>query len=143
MHVLFCFFKYICHFSGLLLRGKKRHICRVHCLNQKHIKEFYYGLKSTHNKELGFPGGISGKRTQQCRRHKRHEFSPWVRKIPWRSTQQVTSVFLPEESPWTETPSWLESIGLTHRELEMTEATKHMHSLSVVLHIYKYLFSYQ
>jgi len=44
-----------------LLRGKKRHICRVHCLNQKHIKEFYCGLKTTHNKELSFPGGISGK----------------------------------------------------------------------------------
>ena len=31
----------------------------------------------------GFPGGTSGKEsTYQCRRCKRHEFDPWVRKIP-------------------------------------------------------------
>ena len=32
----------------------------------------------------GFPRWYSGKESAcQCRRHKRHEFSPWVRKIPW------------------------------------------------------------
>ena len=36
--------------------------------------------------------------TCQCRRHKRHGFNPWVRKIPWRSSWQPTSVFLPGES---------------------------------------------
>ena len=31
----------------------------------------------------GFPGGASGKElAYQCRRHKRHRFDPWVRKIP-------------------------------------------------------------
>ena len=31
----------------------------------------------------GMPGGASGKEPScQCRRHKRHEFNPWVRKIP-------------------------------------------------------------
>ena len=30
------------------------------------------------------------------RRHKRHEFDPWVRNIPWRRTQQPTPVFLLE-----------------------------------------------
>ena len=34
---------------------------------------------------LGFPGGTSGKDLPcQCRRHKRHGFSPWVEEIPWR-----------------------------------------------------------
>ena len=34
----------------------------------------------------------------QCRRHKRHGFSPWVRKIPWKRVWQPTPVFLPGES---------------------------------------------
>ena len=34
---------------------------------------------------MGFPGGTSGKKSIcQHRRHKRHRFDPWVRKIPWR-----------------------------------------------------------
>ena len=32
------------------------------------------------------------------RRHKRHEFSPWVRKILWRRKWQPTPVFFPGES---------------------------------------------
>ena len=33
--------------------------------------------------EGDFPGGASGKKPDcQCRRHKRLEFDPWVRKIP-------------------------------------------------------------
>ena len=45
-----------------------------------------------------------------CRRHKRHGFDPWVRKIPSRRAGQPTLVFLPGEyhgqmslvgySPW-------------------------------------------
>ena len=34
---------------------------------------------------IGFPGGTSGKEHAcQCRRHKRHRFNSWVRKIPCR-----------------------------------------------------------
>ena len=33
--------------------------------------------------------------TCQCRRHKRHRFNPWVRKIPQSWKWQLTSVFLP------------------------------------------------
>ena len=34
---------------------------------------------------MGFPGGANGKEPIcQCRRHKRCEFDPWVRKILWR-----------------------------------------------------------
>ena len=48
---------------------------------------------------LGFPGGASGKEPAcQYRRLKRHGFSPWVRKIPWRRVWQPTPVFLPGES---------------------------------------------
>ena len=42
----------------------------------------------------------------QCKRLKRHEFDPQIRKIPWRRAWQPTPVFLPEESSWTEEPDW-------------------------------------
>ena len=61
---------------------------------------------------MGFPGGTSGKEPDcQFRRHKRHGFDPWVGKIPWQREWQPTSVFLPGESPWTEGPGGLQSIG--------------------------------
>ena len=34
----------------------------------------------------------------QCRRHRRHEFDPWVGKMPWRRAWQPTPVFLPGKS---------------------------------------------
>ena len=36
----------------------------------------------------------------------------WVRKIPWSRAWQPTPVFLPGESPWTEEPGGLQSMGL-------------------------------
>ena len=31
-----------------------------------------------------FPGGASSEEPiRQCKRHKRHRFNPWVRRIPW------------------------------------------------------------
>ena len=46
----------------------------------------------------------------QSRRHRKHQFNPWVRTIPWRRAWQPTLVFLPREfhvqrslasySPW-------------------------------------------
>ena len=48
---------------------------------------------------LVFPGGTSGKELScQCRRHKRHGFDPWVRKIPWKRAWQPTPAFSPGES---------------------------------------------
>ena len=34
----------------------------------------------------------------QCRRGKRHWFTPWVGKLPWRRKWQLTPVFLPGKS---------------------------------------------
>ena len=45
---------------------------------------------------MGFPGGAGGKESAcQCRRHKRHWFDPWVRKLPWRRKWKPTPVLLP------------------------------------------------
>ena len=58
---------------------------------------------------LGFPGGSDSKESAHC---KRPGFDPWVGKIPWRRVWQPTPVFLPGESPWTEEPGGLQSMGL-------------------------------
>ena len=39
--------------------------------------------------------------------------SLWVEKILWRWTWQPTPIFLPGQSPWTEEPGGLQSMGLT------------------------------
>ena len=71
------------------------------------------GVWQTLCKFWGFPGSTSGKEpTCQCWRHKRCWFDPWVGMIPWRSSWQPSPVFLPGESPWTEEPCGLQSIGL-------------------------------
>ena len=44
----------------------------------------------------------------QCRRP---GFDSCVGKIPWRRAWQPTPVFLPGESPWTEVPGGLQSLG--------------------------------
>ena len=41
--------------------------------------------------------------------NKRLEFDHWIRKIPWRRAWQPT--LLPGESPWTEEPGRLQSMG--------------------------------
>ena len=48
----------------------------------------------------GLLGGavVKSPSARQCRRHKRHGFSPWVGTIPWRRKWQLTPVFLPGES---------------------------------------------
>ena len=80
----------------------------------------------------GLPCWLSGWRVcLQCRRHRRHGFDPWARKIPWRRERQPTSVFLPGKflgqkslvgySPWG------------HKESDTTEQIAHWHYLSYFL----------
>ena len=46
-----------------------------------------------------------------CRKHQRHGFYPWIRKIPLRRKWQPTPVFLPGKIPWTEDPGGPQSMG--------------------------------
>ena len=43
---------------------------------------------------------------------RRPGFDPWSWKDPRRRTRQASPVFLPGESPWTEVPGQLQSMGL-------------------------------
>ena len=75
------------------------------------LKAFFF-FKKNHSKTFTFYklGGTSSKEPAcQFRRHERHGFDPWVRKIPWKKTWQPT--LLPGESPWTEEPGGLQSMG--------------------------------
>ena len=48
----------------------------------------------------------------------RHQFDPWVRKIPWRRAWQPTPVLLPEESHGQRSLAGC-------KKLDVTEATEH------------------
>ena len=75
------------------------------------------------------PGrGWASQVAQWYRRHKRHEFNPWVRKIPWRRKWQAilefswkTPVFLPRESHGQRSLVGYSPWG--RKELDTTEAT--------------------
>ena len=60
----------------------------------------------------GLPRWFSGKESAcQCRIHRRCGFNLRIGKLPQRRAWQPTPVFLPRESPWTEEPGRLQSIG--------------------------------
>ena len=65
--------------------------------------------------KVSFSWRLSGKESTCWWRRLRTD--PWVSppgvmKIPWRRKWQPTPVFLPGESPWTEEPGGLQSMGL-------------------------------
>ena len=59
-------------------------------------------------------------------------FDPWVGRIPWRRAWQCTPVFLPGESPWTEEPRGLQSMGL--QRVGHKWATKHSTGITLPHH---------
>ena len=74
------------------------------------IYYFLYLSGSVSEHSRGFSGGTSGKEpADQCRRHKRRWFDPWIGKIHWRRSWQPTPVYLPRASSWTEEPGGLQS----------------------------------
>ena len=60
--------------------------------------------------------GASGKEsTCQCKRRKRHGFSPWVRKIPLEKEMATRYSILAWRIPWTVEPGGLQSMELQSR----------------------------
>ena len=58
---------------------------------------------------MGFPSGLDGK-VSACNAGDLVSI-PGLGRLPWRRAWQPTPVFLPEESPWTEEPGGLQSMG--------------------------------
>ena len=68
------------------------------------------------------PRRYSGKQSAcQCRRRKRHEFDPWVRRIPWSRKWQTAPVFLPGKSHGQRSLGGYSPWGC--KESDMTEHT--------------------
>ena len=97
----------------------------------------------------GFPGGSVVKESScRCRSHRRHEFNPWVRGIPWKRKWQPTPVFLPRKShglrslvgysPWDCKES--DTTEATEHACTHTHTHTHTHTLLCV-HIKIYIFS--
>ena len=73
-------------------------------------------------------GSASGKEpTCQCKRHKRHEFDPWVGTMPWRKAWQLTPIFLPGESHGQRSLVGYSPWGC--KESDMTEMTQYTLSI--------------
>ena len=76
----------------------------------------------------GFSGGTSCKAlASQCKRHKRWGLDPWLGKTPFRRAWQPTPISLPGESPWTEMPGGVQSLGLQRVEHDWSDLA-HMHA---------------
>ena len=87
----------------------------------------------------GLPEWLSSKEPAcQCRRHRRHGFNPWIRKIPWSRKWRSIPVFLPGEfygqrspvgfSPW----GCKESDMIEHPHTQEPTWTHHSHPKSTV-----------
>ena len=83
-----------------------------------------------HSSKMGFSGGSGAESACQCRSHRRCQFDPWVKKIPWWREWQPTPVFLPGEtlgqrslvsySPWGHKESdTTERLSIAHNYLKM------------------------
>ena len=70
---------------------------------------------------MGFPGGSDGKESA----YNAGDLGLILGLGPWRRTWQPTPVFLPGESPCTEDPDGLQSMGL--QESDTTEGLNHHH----------------
>ena len=69
---------------------------------------------------IASPNVMAGKEPAcQNRRYKRHEFNPWVRKIPWKRKWQPTLVFLPGKSHGQRSLVGYRPLGC--KQLDMTE----------------------
>ena len=64
----------------------------------------------TYSSILGLPWWLRWSRLHL--QYGRPGINPWVRKIPWRRAWQCPPVFFPGESPRSEEPGMLQSIGL-------------------------------
>ena len=87
----------------------------------------------------GFPWWLSHRELAcQCRRHRRHGFDPWVRKIPLEEKVVTYSSILAGKTPWAEEPGRLQSIGsqrwvMTEGLSTQSESLAFNHTVSKIL----------
>ena len=100
-------------------RGKNSSFPEMWCIRKNNFKKSLAEVVRL-SRKISLPRWLSGQEsTCQCRRHKRHQFNPWVRKIPWKRKWQPTPVFLPGKSHGQKSLVDYSSWG--HKESDMTE----------------------
>ena len=77
------------------------------CLNLRVFNEEFIAIRLFNRRFLRVAQTVK----HLCLQCGRPGFDPWVRKFSWRRAQQLTPVSLPGESPRTEEPGGLQSIG--------------------------------
>ena len=82
---------------------------------------------------MGFPSGTSGKEpARQCRRHKRCQFDPWVRKMPRRSIFNPFPYSCLENS--MEGRAWQATIhGVAMSQTQLKQLSMHMDGDAMML----------
>ena len=104
------------------VHGVAKNWTRLGDSTNKQTKSFIPVYFEMNSRYLGFSGGASSKESvYQCRRQNRLRFDPWVKKVPWRRTWQLTLLFLPGESHKQRSLEGYSPWGC--KELDMTEAT--------------------
>ena len=125
----------VAHFQFWTLQKLKALSLRVYYLVQT------IGISNALLRLLGIPGGASSKEPAcQYRRHKRHEFSPWVGNIPWKRTWQSTPVFLPGESLEQKSLvgykfKWSQRVRHDWGDLACTHTHRHTHARTHALRL--------
>ena len=84
-----------CHFIMKMDKDGK-FLGNIYCILIRWITKKVVWVKSIYKSVRNTYVGFSGK--ESAYQFRRHEFDPWVRKIPWRRKWQLTPVFLPGES---------------------------------------------
>ena len=75
----------------------------------------------------------------------RHQFNPWVGKIPWRRAWQPTPVFLVGKSHGQRRGVWWATVHGVAKDLDTTKVTEHEHeqplqkerTMSPLFHIFQ------
>ena len=101
-------------------------LCKGHMFN--HCLGTNTDMGTSRASFVGFPGGSDSKESA-C-----NAADPWVGRIPWRRAWQPTPVFFPGESPWTEEPDELQSMGLQRAGHDWM--TRHSEALPHILNIF-------
>jgi len=118
-----------------LSHHKVRQIDTMHhlmCHNMKNRASFC-GIPSRDKqpKSLQNRASLEAQRIKNWPAMRRPGINPWVRKNSWRRAWQPTLVFLPGESPWTEEPGGLQSMG--SQRVGHDGATKHSYKATETL----------
>ena len=122
--------------KGLLSRNK--HLAAAglsYFIRQTKNTQFYMSRLCLvfwyHNRVSRVTLVIKKKPTCQCRRHKRHRFNPWVRKIPWRRKWQPIPIFLPGKSHGQRI--WAGCRPQGHKKSDTTKETQHTHPGIIII----------